>query len=405
MHIRRRDFLKLSTLATASLFVPKFLHAFGQPETKLVPKGNRVLVVLQMSGGNDGLNTVIPIGNDIYYKSRPKIGVAANKVLKLTDEVGLHPEFNTFKCLYDEGNLSILNSVGYPEPDHSHFRSMDIWQSASNSKEVIQTGWIGRYIDEMCKDCKIPIQAIEIDDTLSLALRGEIQKAVALNNPQQLYNNCKDPMLASFTAAHVNTSHDLEHENPVDYLYKTMASTENSASYILEKSKLGKTSTIYPKTQLGNSLKTIASLIMADIETQIYYVSVGSFDTHTEQDNRQSRLFKQIDEAIDAFTTDLKANNRFEDVLLFTFSEFGRRVAENASQGTDHGTANSMFFVGGDLKEKGLLNALPDLADLDNGDIKHKVDFKSVYATVLKNWLHADDEKILGKRMERLTFV
>lgn len=405
MLIQRRSFLKLSALATASLFVPKFLNAMGQPDNKLVPKGNKVLVVLQLSGGNDGLNTVIPIGNDIYYKSRPTLGFTSDKVLKLTDEVGLHPDLNILKCLYDEGNLGILNSVGYPEPDRSHFRSMDIWQSASNSKEIIQSGWIGRYLDEVCKDCKMPIQAIEMDDTLSLALRGEVQKAIALNNPQQLYNNSKDPMLASFTAAHARTSHDMEHENPVDYLYKTMSSTQNSADYIFEKSKLGSTSTIYPKSQLGKSLKTIASLIFADVDTQIYYVSIGSFDTHVNQQAKQSQLFRQMDEAIEAFTNDLKQNNRFDDVLLFTFSEFGRRVAQNASDGTDHGTANSMFFVGGGLKEKGLLNAIPNLSDLDNGDIKYQVDFKSVYATLLKNWLNADDEKILGKRMEHLTFI
>lgn len=405
MHFHRREFIKLSTLATASLFVPRFLNAMGKPEDNLVPKGNKVLVVLQLSGGNDGLNTVIPIGNDIYYKARPQIGIVKEKVLRLTDDVGLHPELTTFKTLYDEGNLGILNNVGYPEPDRSHFRSMDIWQSASSSKEVLQTGWIGRYLDEMCKDCKMPTQALELDDTLSLALRGEIQKAIAVNNPQQLYNNSKDKFLTSLSASHIQTAHDWEHENPVDYLYKTMASTQNSADYILKESKAGNSNTVYPKTQLGKSLKTISSLILSDINTQIYYVSIGSFDTHVNQDNRQSQLFNQMDEAIAAFTKDLKDNNRFEDVLLFTFSEFGRRVNENASNGTDHGTANNMFFVGGGLKEKGLLNALPDLANLDNGDLKYQVDFKSVYATLLKNWLGADDEKILGKRMEHLSFV
>jgi uncharacterized protein (DUF1501 family) len=405
MHFHRREFLKLSTLATASLFVPRFLNAMGRPGDNLVPKGNKVLVVLQLSGGNDGLNTVIPIGNDIYYKARPQIGILKEKVLRLTDDVGLHPELSTFKTLYDEGNLGILNNVGYPEPDRSHFRSMDIWQSASSSKEVLQTGWIGRYLDEMCKDCKMPTQALELDDTLSLALRGAIQKAIAVNNPQQLYDNSKDKLLTSLSASHIQSTHDLEHENPVDYLYKTMASTQNSADYILRESKAGYSNTVYPKTQLAKSLKTISSLILSDINTQIYYVSIGSFDTHVNQANKQSQLFKQMDEAIAAFTKDLKDNNRFEDVLLFTFSEFGRRVNENASNGTDHGTANNMFFVGGGLKEKGLLNAFPNLADLDNGDLKYQVDFKSVYATLLKNWLDADDEKILGKRMEHLSFV
>lgn len=406
MIIHRRSFLKLGSLATASLFVPKFLNGMAQQETGTVPKGNKVLVVLQLSGGNDGLNTVIPFANDIYYNARPKIGLGKDKVLQLTDEAALHPELLSFKSLYDEGNLGILNNVGYPSPDRSHFRSMDIWQSASDSDKYLQTGWIGRYLDEKCNNCDMPTQALELDDTLSLALRGEFQKALALKNPAELNSNANDAYLKSIANAHFQHAlHDFEHEKPVDYLYRTMASTQSSASYIFDQSKVKATSTAYPKSQLGKSLKTISSLILSDINTQIYYVSIGSFDSHVNQIGLQANLFKQINEAVEAFTKDLKENNRFEDVLLFTFSEFGRRVAQNANNGTDHGTANNMFFISGGLKEKGLLNEMPDLNDLSNGDLKYKVDFKSVYATLLKNWLGADDEKILGKRMEHLSFV
>jgi len=405
MYIKRRNFIKLSSLATASLFVPKFLNAMAQDDDKALPKGNRVLVVLQLSGGNDGLNTVIPFTNDIYYKSRPVIGLQKDKILTLTDEAGIHPELLFFKSLYDEGNLGILNSVGYPDPDRSHFRSMDIWQSASDSNQFLQTGWIGRYLDEQCPDCEMLTTALEFDDTLSMAGRGRIQKALAAKDPGRLFNNSKDAFLKSLTKMYQGELHDKEHENPVDYLYKTMAATQSSASYIFEKSNSKKTTAIYPNTQLGKSMKTISSLILSDANTQIYYVSIGSFDTHADQIGRQAALFKQINDATEAFTNDMKANNRFEDVLLFTFSEFGRRVGQNASKGTDHGTANNMFFVGGGLKEKGLLNNMPDLENLDAGDLKYQVDFKSIYATVLKNWLGADDEKILGKKMEHLSFV
>lgn len=404
MYIKRREFLKLGSLATASLFVPRLLNAMGTTQN-VVPRGNKVLVVLQLTGGNDGLNTVIPVRNDIYYKLRPSLALSKEKVLLLTDDVAIHPELSFFRSLYDEGNLSILNSVGYPEPDRSHFRSMDIWQSASESNEVWQTGWLGRYLDAQCRSCDLPTQAIEIDDTLSLALKGDIQKAIALQDPKQLFNNSNKDYLRKLSSAHQYDQHHLEHERPVDYLYKTMAGTLSSADYIFEKSKAKATAATYPATQLGKSLKTIASLILSDINTQVYYVSVGSFDTHVNQDKQQGKLFKQINDATAAFTQDLKANNRFEDVLLFTFSEFGRRVAQNASNGTDHGTANNMFFIGGGLKEKGVLNALPDLEDLQDGDLKYKVDFKSVYATVLKNWLGADDRTILGRKEEYLNFV
>ncbi|WP_118976286.1 DUF1501 domain-containing protein [Taibaiella koreensis] len=405
MLLQRRTFLKMGSLATASLFVPKMLQAIIRKGDETLPAGNKVLVILQLSGGNDGLNTVIPVRNDIYYRSRPALGLAREKTLSLTDEAGLHPELTCFKSLYDEGHLGILNSVGYPDPDRSHFRSMDIWQSASASSEVWQTGWLGRYLDQQCKACDLPTQALEIDDTLSLALKGELQKAIALKDPRQLYNNSHQEYLKRLSEAYRAGHHQLEHERPVDYLYQTMAGTLNSADYIFEKSKAKETTTVYPKTELGKNLKTIASLILSEANTRVYYVSVGSFDTHVGQEGQQARLFKQINEAVTAFTQDMKDNRRFEDVLLFTFSEFGRRVAQNASNGTDHGTANNMFFIGGGLKQQGLLNALPNLEELQDGDLKYEVDFKSVYATVLKQWLAADDVAILGKEMPRLSFI
>ena len=184
-----------------------------------------------------------------------------------------------------------------------------------------------------------------------------------------------------------------------------MSATLSSADYIYKQSKVHPTSQEYPNSDLGKDLKTIASLIMSDINTKVYYVSLGSFDTHVAQSNQQKRLFTELNDAVKAFTDDLKSNGRFDDVLMMTFSEFGRRVSQNASNGTDHGTANNMFFISGGLKEKGLLNAMPDLADLNEGDLKHKVDFKDVYATVLNKWLGADDKMILGANHSYLNFI
>src|SRR4030095_417289 len=178
-------------------------------------------------------------------------------------------------------------------------------------------------------------------------------------------------------------------EKPVDYLYKTMAETLSSADYIFKQSRMNPSKAEYPKTDLANSLKTIASLIYSDINTKVYYVSLGSFDTHINQDGQQQRLFTEMNEAVKAFVKDLKANNRFNDVMLFTFSEFGRRVEQNASGGTDHGTANNMFLISGGLKQKGMINELPDLSNLDEGDLKYNVDFKNVYASILSKWLNA----------------
>ena len=399
MIFKRKQFIQLGSLATASLMVPKFLKAFEQPAS--VMPGNKVVVVLQLSGGNDGLNTVIPYRNDLYYKARPRLGILREKALHLTDETGLHPALTAFKELYDDGSLSILNNVGYPNPDRSHFRSMDIWHTASQSNEYWTQGWVGRYLDAQCKGCDKPTQAIELDDVLSLALKGENIKGIAVKDPRRLYGTANEKFFREVLKNHT----DEAGEQPVDYLYKTMAETLSSADYIFQQSRLHPSNADYPKTELGNSLKTIASLIYSEINTKVYYVSLGSFDTHINQEGQQQRLFTEMNEAVKAFVKDLKEQHRFDDVLLFTFSEFGRRVEQNASGGTDHGTANNMFLISGGLKQKGVLNPMPDLANLNEGDLKYNVDFKNVYATILNRWLKADDVAILGRKMEYLGFV
>lgn len=398
MIIKRKEFLQVGSLATASLMLPKFLKAFEG--RAMVPPGNRVVVVLQLSGGNDGLNTVIPVTNDLYYKARPRLGIQKAKALALKDDAGLHPALTGLKELYDDGSLSIINSVGYPNPDRSHFRSMDIWHTASQSNEYWATGWLGRYLDAQCSGCDKPTQGIEFDDVLSLSMKGANIKGIAMKDPKRLYGTANEKFFRDVMQRHGNDG-----EETVDYLYKTLSQTLSSADYIFKQSRLHPTSAEYPKTGLGNSLKTIASLIFSDINTKVYYVSLGSFDTHINQDMQQQRLFTEMSDAVRAFTKDLKANGRFNDVLLFTFSEFGRRVSQNASGGTDHGTANNMFLVSGGLKKKGLINPLPDLSDLNEGDLRHRVDFKNVYATILDRWLKADSKKILGGTYTNMDFI
>jgi len=399
MLINRRKFLHLGSLATGTLMLPKFLKAFDSPAYGI--SGNKVLVVLQLSGGNDGLNTVIPIRNDIYYRERPGLAITKDKALSLDTEAGLHPSLSNIKALYDEGNLAILNNVGYPNPDRSHFRSMDIWQSASSSDEYLNSGWLGRYLDAQCPGCSKPTQVLEMDDMLSLALSGEQMKGIALRDPKRLYETSQDPFFKDSLLAGMRE----QAEDPTSYLYKVMSETLSGADYIFQQSKLRPSVTVYPNTEIGKNLKTIASLISSDINTRVYYVSLGSFDTHVGQQAKQEKLFIDLNDAIKPFTDDLKSNHRFEDVLMMSFSEFGRRVGENSSGGTDHGTANNMFLISGGLKNKGLLNGMPDLSNLTEGDLNQQLDFKRVYATVLNKWLQADDYKILGKKYEYLNFI
>lgn len=395
MVVKRRSFIKTAGLATASLMFPNFLKALTSPG---VGQNGKILVVLQLSGGNDGLNTIIPVQNDIYYSTRPKISISRKEALHLTDEAGINPNLSFFKELYDNGELAVLNNVGYPEPNKSHFRSMDIWQSASQSNQYLNTGWLGRYLDETCSECETQPHAVEINDLLSLAMKGEESMALAFKNYQKLHKSVQKEYFKQLTTA------DHEH-HLTSYMYKTLRNTLQSSEHIFAESQSKFTRKTYPDTEIGKDFRTTASLILSNVSTNVFYLSVGSFDTHTKQNQKQNSLFRNINEAVEIFVKDMKENGKFQDILIMTFSEFGRRVAQNASLGTDHGTANQMFFIGGGLKEKGILNPLPDLTNLDDGDLIYTEDFRKVYATILKNWLNSDDRKILGRQNGYFDFI
>ena len=397
----RRTFIKQSALATAgTMLLPNFLKAF-ELHANVVQDTGKILVVIQLSGGNDGLNTIVPYMNDLYYQYRPQLALSKDKVLRASDSLGFHPALAKLNELYDKGYLSVINNVGYPNPDRSHFRSMDIWHTASNSNEYLNSGWIGRYLDSSCKDCHVAHQAIEIDDTLSLALKGELIKGLAVKNPKKLYQ-----ILHNEFFQRVSKNTPQESSDPtLHYLYKTLAETTSSADYIYDKSKVYQSSISYPNNEFAGQLKTVAELINSGIETKVYYVSLSGFDTHVRQQAVHERLLGVYAESVHAFISDLEKNNRFQDVMVMTFSEFGRRVAQNASNGTDHGTANNLFIMGKNLKKKGFINETPDLSKLDDGDLIHQLDFRSVYATVLTKWLNTNDTQVLNNTFELLDFV
>jgi uncharacterized protein (DUF1501 family) len=395
----RRSFIRNSGLATGMLFVPSFLKAF---EPGPLGSGNKRLVVIQLSGGNDGLNTIVPFTNDIYYKKRPGLSVPENKVIRLNDELGFNPAMQALKSVYDQGYMGILNNVGYPNPDRSHFRSLDIWHSASSAGDYLSTGWLGRYLDSDCGGCHPSYSAIEVDDTLSLAMKGSTHKALAIKDAKQLYNSTQEPFFKNIVAG---TDPSMLSDDNLGYLYKTMIETSSSADYIYRTSKIYKNEFEYPKSDFAKQLKTISTFINSGLSTRVYYVSLSGFDTHVGQSGRQEKLLKTYSEAVAAFISDLKKNNNWNDTLLITFSEFGRRVEQNASGGTDHGTAGNVFVFSGRLKKQGILNSSADLSNLEEGDLKYRVDFRSVYANILDNWLEADSRSILGKTFEPLDFV
>lgn len=398
--MNRRSFIKTTGLATATLCVPQFIKA--TENTPLQKNTGKKLIVVQLTGGNDGLNTVIPYNDDAYYRARPTIAIKKNDALPLSDELGLNSALAGFKTQYDNGNMCLINNVGYPDPDRSHFRSMDIWQTASGSNEYISSGWLGRYLDVIATSNIHLTQLIEIDDTLSLALRGVYNNGLALKDPKKLFDVISDPFIKELGKLHPNTTH--YHDN-ASYLYDTLASTISSAQYLYNTSKIYKSAASYPNHSFGKSMKTISELIISGVDTNIYYVSLGGFDTHFNQVKRQTTLLQQLSETINVFMNDMKTNGRAKDILLMTFSEFGRRVQENASEGTDHGTANQMFLFGEGLKKNGVYNDAPNLSDLDNGDLKYTTDFRSVYATILNKWLNTPAQQILHDDFPQLNFL
>ncbi|MGL4598923.1 MAG: DUF1501 domain-containing protein [Bacteroidia bacterium] len=399
MAYSRRDFLRLSGLASASLLLPNFLKAAGN-SIRLSDTNGKIFIVIQLSGGNDGLNTLVPFGDDLYYSNRPGLGLKGKELLKIDSHFAFNSKLKGLHELLQGGDMALLNSVGYPNPNRSHFRSLDIWQSGSSAEEVWQTGWLGRYLDACCAGgLTKPHQAIEVDDALGLALKGNLMRGLAMRDPKRLVMDDLPQQIAQAYSKHDDDHHQVE------YLHKTLAETNQSAGYIHAHVGKVKAKSVYPAQPFGQQLKLIAELILSGSETAVYYVSLPGFDTHVLQHGQQGRLLKLYSDAMAAFAKDLKNVGRWNDTLVMTFSEFGRRVKQNASKGTDHGTANILMLTGGNLRRKGILNDAPDLKNLDQGDLIHKVDFRQIYATVLQNWLGTDPEIVLGKKFGLMDFV
>jgi len=395
--MKRRTFLKKTSLASGMLMVPDFVKAFDGAYLK--SQGYKRLVIIQLSGGNDGLNTIIPYRNDLYYQSRPRLAITDN-VIKLSDDLGFHPSLQALRPLFDAGELAVINNVGYPNPVRSHFKSMDIWQTAGDASSKLQTGWLGRYLD---KTGQHPYEAIETNESLSLALKGDKLSGVATEDYKLLYRLSQEPF---FNKILTQRSHQHLSEHNLGYLYKTMIEANASASYIYEHTQTTSSSISYPQSSLAKQLKTSAQFINSHLDTKVYYHSLSGFDTHANQLNPQKRLLKVYAEAVSTFVEDLKRGQTFEDTLILTFSEFGRRVKQNAANGTDHGAASNVFIIGKRLKKSGFYNPLASLSDLDaNGDLKYSIDFRAVYTSILKDWLHIQDPEIIPGHFKPLDLL
>ena len=423
----RRVFLgKGLTLLAAGATVPSFLNrtafAVGKPFDQRLTQADsgadgKVLVVVQLSGGNDGLNSVIPFADDAYYKARPRLGIARDKVHKLGDLVGLNPELTPLKKLFDNGQMTLVQGVGYPNPDRSHFRSMDIWHTANPGEGAITSGWLGRYFDAQCsgidpkqkaageeETLPSPEIGISFGDSNFLAMQGEKVMPLSFETPADYQYKGGDEkrfLALNQRPADAPAPKNTEHAE-IDFLTRTAMDAQVSSDRILKVTRDHTPGVEYPGNGFGQQLKTVAAMIKGKMPTRVYYVSLGGFDTHANETNRHDRLMGDLAAGVSAFMEDLKQQGNDERTLVMTFSEFGRRVQENASGGTDHGTAAPMFFFGHHKQvQPGIVGNHPSLTDLDSGDLKYGIDFRSCYGGVLQNWLDVDPQtcaRILGGR-------
>lgn len=390
-------------------------------------KDGTILVVLQMAGGNDGLNMVVPYADDAYYRVRPRLGLHTDKVLKLSSYCGLNANLKGLKSIFDDGNLAVVQGVGYPNPDRSHFRSTEIWQTASDSNQNVAEGWLGRYFDSCCSGAD-PTVGVAIGDRTPEAFTAKTPTGVTFAKPEQFrwqplasgnehisqeevffrqlngIPTDEAPAPADGESISALAGRAENDQTALDFLQRTALDAQISSDKIREIARKYKSTVPYPPSGLGASLSLIARMIAGGLPTRVYYASQGGFDTHAGQMHAHDRLMTQFNNGVAAFVADLKQQGNFDRVLLMTFSEFGRRVAENASGGTDHGAAAPMFVIGGAVKA-GLFGKHPSLTELDRGDLKFNVDFRSVYGTVLSNWLKAPSEKVLGRRFPVLPIV
>ncbi len=414
----RREFVQkgltiIAMGATAPSFLTRTALAMGNPfdiaqvtSRPGVPDDN-ILVVIQMGGGNDGLNTIVPFGDDAYYRARPRLAIPRNEVIQATGDLGFHPKMIKMKELLDRGNLAVIEGVGYPNPSRSHFKSMEIWHTADPEGRTLRVGWIGRYFDSKCPVCEQPTVGLNVGPAMPLAMRAESGTGVTLETPDAFqWMPTLDGIGAREEMEIFGMLNAPANNEPgtIDFLRHTAMNAVLSSERVRDAVRQYKGGIDYPNNRFAANMKLIAQMIAGKLPTKVYSASRGGFDTHAAQAGVHDRLLEELSTGVEAFFRDLEAQGNADRVLAIAFSEFGRRVAENGSGGTDHGTAAPMFVFGKKIKP-GFHGRQPSLTDLQDADLKHNIDFRSIYATVLDKWLGAEPAKILGSDFERVPFL
>jgi uncharacterized protein (DUF1501 family) len=406
--LSRRDLLRGGSVIAVGLTAPAWLSTIARADVIRQAAGGKktgdtVLVVCQFSGGNDGLNTVVPYGSKAYYDLRPTIGIQEAQVLKLDEHMGLHPGLAGINTLYKEGKVAIVQNVGYPNPNRSHFKSMDIWQSAS-PESALKYGWLGRHLDQQIKvgGPLNPVMALGLSTEKPLALAGEnasvpcfasladVQSMIGDADSEKMLREIQGTDAMMGTATHA--------------VQQASKSALDAMGVLTRQLKTYTPAQKYGNDAFGNGFKQIAQLVAASPATRVVYFSAGGFDTHAKQPDTHQKLLQNFGDAVLSFQREMEAIGKADKVIVLTFSEFGRRAHENASQGTDHGAAAPMFLIGSRVKG-GLHGPIPDLEHLQDGDVAHTTDFREVYAATLDHWMGGDSEVVLAQKFNPLDVV
>jgi uncharacterized protein (DUF1501 family) len=398
--VTRRDFLTRGLgLVGIGAALPDFLlrTALAGP----TDAGERILVVIQLSGGNDSLSTLVPHGHAEYGKLRKTTRIADSEVIKLNNELGLHPKLKGFKELLDEGAFAAVPGVGYPNPNFSHFTSTDIWHAADPRGRDARYGWIGRACDVGFKGNADPRLALAVGSGQApFAIEGKEHFGLSFSRPESFrYKGDKGDKARAELYAKLNAAQCQPAADTLSFVTQTAVNANACSEQIRDMAAAYKTPVEYPKGELATHLRTIAGLISAGLSTRIYYTFQGGYDTHADQRKGHDNLMAQLNDAVFAFQQDLAKHGQAKRVLTFTISEFGRRVSENGTEGTDHGAGSTAFLFGPGLKP-GVHGAHPSLTDTiggGGGSLKHAVDFRSIYATAIEKWLGIPSEPVLGK--------
>lgn len=405
MHTSRREFLGMAGLSFVSLgaCAPRLFAEVAQ-ESAAAAKNDHVLVVVELSGGNDGLNTVIPFENDLYYKNRRTLGIPKANIHKLNDQVGLHPAMGPLADLYKEGRIALVQGVGYPEPDRSHFRSMEIWQTASTEKLPPSAGWLGRFIDQLPRDpddASLPGLAFTgglpqacLADHAVIPVVGELEAFAGAEQPEQKEIALRRKLSTASGKA----------KGAVQFLRNQSAAVYRTVDKLKGAQDKYKSTVEYPGSPLGGQLKHAAQILAGDLGVRVMYTSQDGYDTHSGQADPHAGLLGDLATSLAAFDKDLRALGLADKVAVVVFSEFGRRVDENGSAGTDHGAASCLIVAGAKVKG-GLYGEYPRLDKLGEGDLIFNTDFRSIYAALLEKWLGCPAKKILGREFPMVNVV